>query len=220
MTTPAVLAPASEALTDTATRHLADIERTFGDRGGLIATLSCAPRNKSLDYLLGILTDPDNVETTLTELCRVADVRPAELLNQLAAGNLVVARAESTVPIREQLPDVVRGVMTRAIAHERACDACQGRPHTPPCTTCRGTGRITIDGEASQAKIALELGGLLKSGGGASATVNVALANLTQQGPGGGLLETVQAAAHQILRAEEAAAGPPVVDGEAVEAKG
>lgn len=205
---------------------LARLEQAMGGRDALVAALVHAPKSKSLDYLLGLVGDPQYATTPIATLCAMGGITAGELIEGYKSGVLHKAQALSTKAIGEHLPAVVEETMRLAMQHEDDCTACQGlgcltpepseadpNPGPIDCPVCGGCGRLRYDGDLEHKKLALSLGKMLDKGAGVNVQVNQQQNNYGG-GVAGGTLERMQEAADRILYGGE---GAIVLDAEAIE---
>ena len=183
--------------------------------GELLALAAEATEGKDagpLDTLAALLLDPGYDRMSLADLCEQAGLTLRDLFRAHRGATLVRAQILSTEKIAAKLPEVVEDVMRRAAPYEQACEVCLGTGSAPgptadappvPCETCKGRGRFVVDPELDRQKLALELGDLVKKGGGISLTQQ----NLNVNGAGGvngggaGSYERYQQALMQALNA-------------------
>ena len=144
-----------------------------------------------LDTLAALLLDPAFDRMSLADLCQQAGFTLRDLFRSYRSAALYRAHLLSTAKIAEKLPDVTEDVMRRAAPYESACEVCAGTGSAPgptadappvPCEACKGRGRFMVDPELDRQKLALELGELLKRGGGG---VSVTQQNLNVNAAGG-----------------------------------
>jgi hypothetical protein len=207
------LAARSTLFTPLVIRELQAIETAVGGRSELVGLLALAPLNPDLRLILGLLGDPIHERKSLAEICATGNILPGELLKHIEGAALLRGKVLSAQLIGRGLPAVVRDVMERAAPYEAPCNQCQGTgtrvadptPQVPnplpePCAVCQGMGRLTYPPDIEHQKLALEMGRLLKTGGGLNIIQNNA--TLTPGGGGtlgGGSLERLHALSDRIL---------------------
>lgn len=207
--------------------QLTQLEVAIGGRDGLVAALAHAPKSRDLEYVLGLLGDPEQAATPIADLCASGGITAGELLEAYRSGEIARAQVLATQQIGAALPGVVADTMKRAAPYQITCPACQGtaqvipprpsrhrgewNPAPVPCPDCLATGEVTIQGDLEHKKLALEIGHLTaKSGGGVSVAVHNQVGVLV--GVAGGALERLQTATDQILYGQDA----PILDGSVV----
>lgn len=215
------------------TSSLAALEQLLGGRAVLVAALAHAPKSKDVDYLLGLLGDPDHATLSLADLCAMGGITAGELIDSFKAGELNRAQAISTREVGKALPGVVADTMRLAAPYTDTCYRCQGtgtytpeptkeepNPSPGPCDTCRGSGQLVYKGDLDHKKLALELGKMTSKSSGVNVQVNQQN-NAFQFGTAGGALEKLQEATDRILyrgeRMGPPTTVPPVVEGEVAE---
>lgn len=192
------------------TTSLAKFEESLGGREVLLAGLAHAPRTKDLDYVVGLLGDPDNRRVPLALLLAQGGITAGEVLDAYKAGELNRGQAGAAKFIGEGLPGVVADTFKRAAPYVAVCYQCQGTTQITPepseadpnpepvdCPLCAGKGELLYQGDLEHKKLALEIGKLLSKGGGVQVAVN------QQVGVGGaavgGSLEALQRATDDLL---------------------
>lgn len=204
--------PSEKVLRASSDRAVTKLVALLGGRDALVDTLEIGEGRPEINKVLDFLGDPRYERHSLPTLCRLAGVTVAEFFAAFRSAKLVEAQIQATVAIAQQLPAVVDDVMRRAAPHEIACEVCKGtgsigtKPDAPPdpCQACRGTGAIPQLPDLDRQKLALELGDLVKKGGGISLTQNqVTLGG----GVAPGALEALQSAVAGAM-----ARGPLVLD--------
>lgn len=220
----------SEALTSHKVWSLAPLEGTLvtfeshtGGREALVATLLHIPLPADAKMLLGLLAS--EITTPLASLLDQCRLTPSDLYRLYKAAKEAEGHLLSAITIHNGAPAVVEDVMAKSIPYESACSVCGGvgsvtpepskwrpNPSPEPCKACGEKGVQTYQPDHEVQRTALELAGLLKSGGGLSLTMQQM--NVNQAGSADpGALEQLQEAAAQILYG----GAPPVVDAEYVE---
>lgn len=187
------LTVAQRAVTAREEAAFAQLETEMGGRPALVAALSAAHLPKGLDAVLGMMADPDHDHESLGQVCALARVSVATLLEVLQAAALVKGRMLATQRIVQGLPDVAAAVMTDATPGLRECPRCLGarwiaKPTNEDpdaqveCDACKGTGTIVHKPDHDVQKTALKLGGFLATGGkGSGGGVNVSVLQATTQ---------------------------------------
>lgn len=154
-------------------------ESICGGRQALVAKLALVAAGKDEDYVVGLLADPRYEHEPLAGVCRAGKITLQRLMGLYRDAALVSAQVGAIDRVAQGLPAVAADVMTRSIEHRVTCPVCQGlatitpnptkddpNPEPRPCRACAGHGS-TIEQPAHETqKTALELGGLLKKGGG------------------------------------------------------
>lgn len=195
-------------------RELDTLEKQLGGRQALVSLLSLAPLTKDLQYVLGLLGDPQNQQLTLASICAQGNLLPGDLLKYLGAAALHRGQTIAKKTIGEHLPAVVADLMKKAAPYRNPCYGCQGtgsttpeptpdqpNPSPQPCETCNGVGELIYQPQLEVQRLAIEMGGLSQKGGGI-AILNQQL-NLPQAGSAGaGALEQLQSLTDQILYGE------------------
>lgn len=159
-------------------KALKSLEEALGGREEIVAKLSLAPELSGEETtILNLLADPANRGKSLASLCGAAGTNLNRVLSMFQKGEWAEAYVKSIRRIARQLPDVVGDVMSRALPKWRSCAACEATGALPPkkegdpartCLECEGLGRVEVEPSVERQKMALEAGGLLKSGGGGS----------------------------------------------------
>lgn len=180
---PAALKRDASSLTETERESaVVAVERfveELGGRSALIETLELAAAEPEVDLILSLLGDPRYEKWTLRRLCSQAGLTIQEFFLAFQKATLVRAKIAATREIASGLVPVVRDVMKRAAPYEEVCDTCSGtgtftpepsrkvpNPSPEPCKTCHARGKLIIVPELDRQKLALELGDLVKKGGG------------------------------------------------------
>lgn len=167
----------------TAAEALADIEEQVGGRQAIIQALVTAPPSKDVNYVLGLLADPDPKRRALplAQVCAEAKITPGHLLDLLERGTKLRARIIAGQIVASKTPAVVTDVMSKAAPFEDTCPDCAGtgtqvpepseadkNPNPVPCKSCRGGGKLRYEADPECRKLALEMAGLTAKGGGIS----------------------------------------------------
>ncbi len=143
------------------------IEETLGGREALVSILQNAPQTPEMDFLIGAVLDPTNDLRSLGGLCRDAGIPIGQLMKLLSDANIAKAQIESMHHISKHLPGVVSNVMEQSLPQEILCPWCKNdNVQVMSCKLCNGTGKTIKQPELETQKVALELGGMLKKGGG------------------------------------------------------
>lgn len=221
---PVTLARAGKLFTPLVVQELQAIEQSVGGRAAIVGLLSLAPLTKDLQYILGLLGDPQQQGKSLAECCALANVLPGDLLKHLAAAALVRGKIQAAQRIGTGIPAVIEDIMRRAAPYEEACATCQGTasitpdptPDTPnpvpeSCDTCKGSGRLRYLPTLETQKLAVELAQLLPKGGGLQIAVQQNNgAGATGGGTMGmGALERLQLATDKVIYEGEGRGRPP-----------
>lgn len=193
------------------TTSLAKFEESLGGRVVLLAGLAHAPRTKELDYVVGLLGDPDHARQPLALLCAMGGITAGEILDAYKAGEIARGQAGGARFIGEGLPAVIQDTFKRAAPYTATCYQCQGtgaitpepsqetpNPEPVDCPVCGGGGELTYQGDLEHKKLALELGKMLSKGGGVSVQVSQKVAQIGG-GSVGGSLEQLQQATDDLL---------------------
>lgn len=180
-------APRRTVRAPTADKLIRDCLRTFeavlGGRKRLIETMSlasAAPAAKSLnaEYLLTVLTDPDNAHRSITAIAKDAGVTLEQFLAVYREAKVTKAHLAAMEHVFNQLAEVTADVMMRAVPYAAPCPTCSGttkitpeptrvlpNPQPMTCPTCRGRGELQYTPDLKTQELALKLGGLLKGEG-------------------------------------------------------
>lgn len=176
-------------------------EREVGGRQKLIEALAVARLTENQEYLVGAIADPRNSKLSLARICAIYGLKFVDLIHLFRDAKVVKAQVVAIQKIADALPEVAGDLMARAVPHMIPCGRCGGtgkirRPRLlkarkepaegspkadKPCSVCGGEGQVVVQPTLETQKVALELGGLLKPGGGAQVQVNV------QASGGGGI---------------------------------
>jgi hypothetical protein len=210
-------------------RFLTELESAAGGREDLIQLLAHAPSSPEQTYLWGLLADPRNDTRNLAKVLAVGGVNLGQFLSALkdAKGGRALYRVMDSV--EQYLPGVAHDLMARSVPHTLACRACRGsgkvttiensKPKEMSCGVCYGEGAIPVLPDLERQKVALELGGALKKGGGIVVNQNQAQVQVHGAGRGGmregQTRDAIRVATDKLLYGE--AAAEPVVDAELVE---
>lgn len=202
---PAITPRASKVFSPAVLTQIRTIESAFGGRSQVIATLACAPKSAALDFLLALLTDEDHHDQDLADLCTLANIRPAELLQQLSAGNVLYAQTLAYAHLPQHLPRTVEDLLKVSHDYEAVCDVCWGEKvvthrdkdgaitETTPCKACKQTGQRTYQALPEARNKALEIGGLTEKRSGPIINVGISQSVGTSAETGRGSLAQAQA---------------------------
>lgn len=152
------------------------LEEKMGGRDKVASSLALIP-NLSVEEMtvFHLMTDPANKKKSLAYLCGAAGTTIGRVLELFGKGDWAAAYVESIRRVNALLPDVAEDVMIRALPKHRSCRACGATGHLAPlkeggeprtCLECEGLGRVEIEPDIERQKVALQVGGLLKTGGG------------------------------------------------------
>jgi len=202
---------------------LAAFEKVLGGRNKLIAALITSPDlTPTIQKVLELVYDPRFGRYPLGRLCASAGILPGEFFAAVrdalqATSNMLVLDHVSTA-----LPNLTLEMLKQAVDHDEICDLCSGtttitvpaprrkgqapgEPTIESCPTCHGKGVIKVRANLEVQKLALELAGLLKKGGGLSITQQQAIVQPTKPAGNGSeayssdSLVKLQQATHGIL---------------------
>lgn len=219
------------------TEAMRSFEQAVGGRKRAVEVLALAELDPKVDpetveYVTGLIADPRNADKSLAQIAKEGGIDFLDLLRIYR--NAMVSRAHlfALEQISQQIPAVVADVMRKAVPYTDVCSDCLGaatvtanptkaepNPTPQPCETCRGTGELLYPPSLEVQKLALQLGGLLKSGG-LTIVQTQQNALIQANGAGGGpgdLFLKVQQAADEILfgtRPPTEASADPVIDAE------
>lgn len=161
-------------------------EEAHGGRAGLIDTLSLAQLDKKQEHFLNLLSDPIRERDNLATIARDAGLVPSQILALFREASFAKAHAISLAQLTESVPAIVGDLTAKALDAVISCPECLGTGNgigTEECDKCKGRGEVMRIGDLDHKKIALEIGGLLKKGGGVN--VQVQQNNVTATAPGG-----------------------------------
>lgn len=174
-----VTEPAREALAQT----INEFEREMGGRSAALKALALANldaklRPEQIADVVGLLADPANADKSLLEIAQIGEVTIDDLLRVYRHALVMRAHLQCIRIVSERIPAVVTDVMKKAAPYQDACSSCQGvgkvtpeptreRPNPEPvdCRTCAGVGQLMYQPTHETQKLALQIAGLLKSGG-------------------------------------------------------
>ena len=170
-------------------KALSTLEERMGGRDKVAASLAVIP-NLTVEEqtIFQLMTDPANRKRSLAYLCGAAGTTVGRVLELFSKGDWAQAYVDSIRRVNALLPQVAEDVMTRALPKWKGCVQCkgagrmmskkpllmEGKPTNPPiweeieveCFTCEGVGKIEVEPDIERQKVALQVGGLLKTGGG------------------------------------------------------
>lgn len=212
---PSKLQKKAKVFTGLVVEQIAQLERDYGGRAGVVAVLSMAKLSEDLEYFLGQLGDPRNAGVSLAELCARSHILPGQLLQLLLSAGQLYAKARTAHQVHLGLSPVVADLLRRAAPYEEDCTECmvEGRPQgtvvpepTPqnqnpapiPCPTCKGALRLRYLPDLTRQELVLDLAQVLPKGGGMQ--INMQQNNLGEGGGGSHrALDAVQKLAEQAL---------------------
>lgn len=161
---------------------LSVVEHEAGGRQQLVADTAAIADLLDPKYqkLAQLLADPRNDRKSLARLCNEAKVPVRGFLSLLRDTKLARAQLAASTRIADRLPEVAEDVMVRATTHYVTCSTCGGhktvlhtaladgelRTELVECGICRGSGQVVAEPSHDVQKTALEIGGLIKKGGG------------------------------------------------------
>lgn len=188
-------------------------EARLGGRQELIDVLAQTPLTSELHTILGLLADPQYDRMGLSRLCLKAGVTAGDVFLAYKRGLILRGQLLATQKVSAGLPAVAEDVMRRSAPYQVTCGACIGtgsivpeptpevkNPSPIPCSLCLGTGQRTIEPDLDRQKLALDLGEMVKKGGGL--TIGMSQQTVIPQTSGGlagGSLERLQQAMGGIL---------------------
>lgn len=149
------------------------LEREIGGRPQLAEVLSFGEVSERLRIVGDMLADPENDGHSLAWVCAASRVSVREFLDYLRTSLGARAQIASLVRVADKLPHVAQSVLNGAVDRAEDCWQCggtgnvEGKKKKPvACSNCRGRGKFHISGDFDRQKLALEMGGMLKGGGG------------------------------------------------------
>lgn len=159
-------------------KALTALEDALGGREEMVSKLALVTDLTSEETtILNLLANPENRNRSMAWLCGNAGTSIGRVLAMLQKGEFAEAVALSMKRIARQLPKVAEDVMARALPIWKSCLACGALGRLPPkeeggeprtCLVCEGVGRVEVAPDVERQKVALQVGGLLKQGGGVS----------------------------------------------------
>lgn len=152
---------------------LTNFEHAIGGREVLIETLSVSSLDKKQEHFLRILSDPNRATDTLAIITRDADMLPSQVIEMFRHASFAKAHAIAMGTLSEAIPSIVKDIADKSVDAIVVCPDCQGQ-EVPEgaCYTCKGRGQILRTSDLDRQKLSLEIGGLLKKGGGVNVQVN------------------------------------------------
>jgi cytochrome c553 len=189
---------------ETSDRAVEQLTEILGGREALVAALEIGEGRKEIDQVLGLLADPRYAGMSLRRICSLAGLTIADFFAAFRSATLVRAQVQATAAIAAGLPAVVQDVVRRAAPYQATCTSCHGvvstDPKAAPCPVCRGAGETTVEPDLDRQKLALEIGEILKKGGGISLTqTNQTM--VVGGGAGAGMLERLQQTVSGVMNA-------------------
>jgi hypothetical protein len=158
---------------------IATFETQLGGREALVEILSQADSSKEITDLISWLANPDFKGDSLASICRMANLTAGDVFMAYERALQLRARVLARIPIAEKLPDVAKKAMEKALTHKIKCEQCRGRGKVErklkrgenevyevvDCYPCDGTGKIEVEPELDQQRLALELGEFCQKSG-------------------------------------------------------
>lgn len=155
---------------------LAQLETAIGGRDQLVSGLSMVPgMTQEEQTILYLLADPANAKKSLASLVGRTGTTVGRVLELFCKGDFAEAYVRSIRRVYRMLPSVAEDAMSRAVGKWKTCFVCKGKGSLPPkvegedgaaCLDCEGLGRVDVAPDVERVKVALQIGGLLKTGGG------------------------------------------------------
>ena len=215
---------------------IAAFETVLGGRELLTAELITSPDlTPAIQRVLTLIYDPRFDREPLGHLCAKAGVSPGEFFASFRDATLAKANVQAMRQIAEALPKLTADLLVQSVGHDERCEDCQGektirvtvadkqgrkRQVDQPCSACRGKGTVWVKGNLEVQKIALELAGLLrKGGGGVSITnqqLNVQKSAAVDAGGADGLAQLQQAVSGILFGRDLPRSSPAPLDAEVV----
>src|SRR5258708_9260041 len=100
------------------------IERTLGGRAALVAALTHAPASAHMEFILGLIGDPEQARTPLAQLCAQGGATPGELLGAWRSGEILRGHLLATKHVVAALPPPVVDILNRAAPYEAPSITC------------------------------------------------------------------------------------------------
>jgi hypothetical protein len=200
-------------------------EQQLGGREALVEVLSQADSTPEIQDLLGWLGDPSFAEMSLAAICRRANLTAGDVFLAYERALQTRARVLARIPIAQKLPDVAADAMRKALLHQINCPECYGRGQVEhkikkgeseifevrACYPCQGSGKVAVEPDLDQQKLALELGEFCQKTGLTIQNQNSPDNSNTAQVSLGSTLAQLQAAVAEAAFSVEATA-PPILD--------
>lgn len=175
---------------DAANKALNTLEEIAGGRLEIVAQLATvATLGQKETYLAQLLADPRNDEYSLRTLCKQAGCSVREFIVLLRHARFSGQIAEAMDRVAKYIPDVAEDVMARSVPHTAECPTCNGTgtveasrrdkntkkivTETVTCSGCGGRKVVKVLPDLERQKVALEIAGILKRGGGVQVGVQV-----------------------------------------------
>lgn len=148
------------------------LEQSMGGRAGVVDALLLADLSPKQQHFLALLMDPRRERDSMATICADAAVSPRELLDLFRSASFAKAHAIALNYVAEKSLDVAKDVVGKSIDQHIECPECRGvKVEGSTCPKCKGKGTIFRESDVDRQKMALEVAGLLKKGGG----VNIAV---------------------------------------------
>lgn len=157
---------------------LRKFEESAGGRQQMLEVLAPGANNAARELIVGALADPRNDGRSLATICKMLGIGFGTLLLFFRDAGFAQAQMEASRRIWKMIPDVAEDAFKRALPSKEKCKDCFGvgrwqepDPDKPgeqrehACTTCGGDGEITIEPSVARQRLALEMGGVVKTGG-------------------------------------------------------
>jgi len=163
--------------------HAAQTLRKFGDELGASKIIDMAQACDDLtpeeERFLNHLADPRNDLCKLDEVCREVNFKLGDFFKLLKKSRAAEAMMRAHDEIYSKVPLVAKDVMDRSVPHRVLCKTCWGTggledgETSIKCKPCRGSGFVDVLPELERQKVALTIGGLLKTGGGVQVNTQI-----------------------------------------------
>lgn len=152
---------------------LESFEDAVGGRQTLIDTISMANLDKKQEHFLRILCDPARSRDNLATICRDTGMVPSQVIDLFRTASFAKAHAIGMGVISEAVPAIMKDIAEKSVDAEVICPSCLGNDNPlGVCQRCNGAGRVLRESDIDRQKIALEVSGMLKKGGGVNVQVN------------------------------------------------
>lgn len=205
---------------------IATFEAQLGGRDALFDVLSQADSTPEIQQLLALLGDPGLHRQSLAHLCRLANLTAGDVFLAFERALQVRAKVLARIPIAEKLPYVAADAMKKALLHQVNCPECYGRGRVErkvkkgdqetyeivACYPCDGSGKVSVEPDLDQQKLALELGELCQKGGLTISNQNIQESKSVTFSLGSTLAQLQARTAEAAFSIEATAPDPPVVD--------